>query len=304
LEELAKVAHAFGEVVGLGLRNPTQCPVELNLIPKSILKRQQLSQKKPYFIASVFSLILAVFAFGWFFDKVAAVKGATLEGRSPVVTDLQSKEEKLKTVLDAKKKTQSIADQYSEWMDSRFTWADMLMDLRKALVATEEKTRRPGLRTGVWVEKMAAEGTEFPESATEEEEGPRPMMMDFRMLQRYGLIPKGYKFVPVAGGGGDSEGGGGGSSMMMSYTPKAAAKAAQTNEISVINLTCRAVSWSKAFPTADSELAIALEKELLTSRFFAGGTNGTQLAGSMQPNEENNTFSFEVRLKLKKPIRL
>src|SRR5437660_2719659 len=49
VEELAKVAHAFGEVVGLGLRNMAQCPVELNLVPKSIRKRQQFDQKKPYF---------------------------------------------------------------------------------------------------------------------------------------------------------------------------------------------------------------------------------------------------------------
>src|SRR5512133_233303 len=41
LEDLAKVAHHFGEIVGLGLRNVAQCPVELNLVPKSILKRQQ-----------------------------------------------------------------------------------------------------------------------------------------------------------------------------------------------------------------------------------------------------------------------
>jgi tetratricopeptide (TPR) repeat protein len=33
LEDLAKVAHAFGEIVGLGLRNVAQCPVELNLVP-------------------------------------------------------------------------------------------------------------------------------------------------------------------------------------------------------------------------------------------------------------------------------
>jgi len=304
LEELAKVAHAFGEVVGLGLRNPTQCPVELNLIPKSILKRQQLNQKKPYFIASVFSLILAVFAFGWFFDKVAGVKEATYDARSPRVRDLQDKKERFKAALDAKKKTQQIVDQYTGWMEERFTWADMLADLRKALETTEEQTKRPGLRTGVWIEKMIAEGTEVPEAAApDEEEAPRPVMMDIRMLQRYGLIPKGMKLVPTAPTG---EGEGGGGSMMVPYLRPTAAKAAgpSTNEISVINLTCRAVSWSKQFPAADSELAIALEKALLASRFFAGGTNGTQLAGTMQANEDNNTFSFEVRLKLKKPIRL
>src|SRR5207253_10571629 len=47
LEDLAKVAHSFGEVVGLGLRNLAQCPVELNLIPKSIRSKQAFNAKKP-----------------------------------------------------------------------------------------------------------------------------------------------------------------------------------------------------------------------------------------------------------------
>src|SRR5436190_6745260 len=48
LEELEKVAHSMGEVVGLGLRNLAQCPVELNLMPESTLKWQSFNQKKPY----------------------------------------------------------------------------------------------------------------------------------------------------------------------------------------------------------------------------------------------------------------
>src|SRR5437588_9892780 len=66
LEELAKVAHSYGEVVGLGLRNVAQCPVEMNLMPKSSLKRQQFNQKKPYFIATVFSLVAGVLSYGGF----------------------------------------------------------------------------------------------------------------------------------------------------------------------------------------------------------------------------------------------
>ena len=52
LEELARVAHALGEVVGLGLRNLAHCPVELNLMPESTLNWVQFNQKKPYFIAT------------------------------------------------------------------------------------------------------------------------------------------------------------------------------------------------------------------------------------------------------------
>src|SRR5216683_4359208 len=74
LEDLSKVAHSLGEVVGLGLRNLAHCPVELNLMPKSSLKRQQFNQKKPYLIATVFSLVLVVASVGFLFDKLAAVK--------------------------------------------------------------------------------------------------------------------------------------------------------------------------------------------------------------------------------------
>src|ERR1044071_4197978 len=74
LEDLAKVAHSFGEVVGLGLRNLAQCPVELNLIPKSIRSKQSFDSKKPYFIATMASLILVVFAIGLFYSKIANVK--------------------------------------------------------------------------------------------------------------------------------------------------------------------------------------------------------------------------------------
>src|SRR5437762_5609372 len=79
LEELASCAHSLGEVVGLGLRNVAQCPVVMNLMPKSSLKRQQFNQKKPYFIATVFSLVAVVLAYGWFYAKIADIKRDSLD---------------------------------------------------------------------------------------------------------------------------------------------------------------------------------------------------------------------------------
>src|SRR5438270_2832743 len=78
LEELAKVAHSFGAVVGLGLRNVAQCPVEMNLMPKSSLKRQQLNQKKQYLNATTISLIAGVLPYGWFYAKIADIKRDSL----------------------------------------------------------------------------------------------------------------------------------------------------------------------------------------------------------------------------------
>src|SRR5881396_3349507 len=72
LEELARVAHSLGEVVGLGLRNLAHCPVELNLMPDSTLRWQSFNQKKPYFIATVFSLVAGIAAIGFLYNKLAA----------------------------------------------------------------------------------------------------------------------------------------------------------------------------------------------------------------------------------------
>src|SRR5215510_1376949 len=79
LEDLARVAHSLGEVVGLGLRNLAHCPVELNLIPESTRRMQSFNEKKPYFIATVFTLVAVVGAMGFFYQKLADVNLQELE---------------------------------------------------------------------------------------------------------------------------------------------------------------------------------------------------------------------------------
>src|SRR5690242_19053501 len=95
LEELARVAHALGEVVGLGLRNLAHCPVELNLMPESTLKWQSFNQKKPYLIASVFSLVAVVAAIGLLFDKLAGAKNDALQKVHPEVAQQEAKAEQI-----------------------------------------------------------------------------------------------------------------------------------------------------------------------------------------------------------------
>src|SRR6478609_6095122 len=96
LEELARVAHSMGEVVGLGLRNLAHCPVELNLMPESTLKWQAFNQKKPYFIATVFSLVLGILAMGFLFDKLADVKSQEFAKIQPQVEEQKRKSDQFK----------------------------------------------------------------------------------------------------------------------------------------------------------------------------------------------------------------
>src|SRR5215471_14726813 len=107
LEELARVAHSLGEVVGLGLRNLAHCPVELNLMPESTLSWQSFNQKKPYLIATVFSLVAVVAAVGLLFDKLASAKNDALEALHREVEPLKAKSQQFETARGNLQKTQT-----------------------------------------------------------------------------------------------------------------------------------------------------------------------------------------------------
>src|SRR2546423_4894872 len=134
LEDLARVAHSFGEVVGLGLRNLAHCPVELNLMPESTLKWQAFNQKKPYFISTVFSLVAGVLAMGFLFDRLAGVKKKALDEITPTVETQNRKSETFKRVMADLKKNQTDLEQLTGYINNRYYWADVLAELRAALI--------------------------------------------------------------------------------------------------------------------------------------------------------------------------
>src|SRR6267142_1337636 len=105
-EELAKVAHSLGEVVGLGLRNVAHCPVELNLMPKSTLKWQSFNQKKPYFIATVLALVAGIAAVGFLFSQLAKVKQAEYDKTHPDVDRQEAKSQQFQRAYGDLKKAQ------------------------------------------------------------------------------------------------------------------------------------------------------------------------------------------------------
>src|SRR5215475_5308411 len=156
LEALQRVAHSMGEVVGLGVRSLAHCRVELNLMPNSTLKWQAFNQKKPYFIASVFSLVVGVLAIGFLFDKLAAVKNEQLTEIQPKLEEAKRKDQEFtKAYHTDLKKSKQEADQIVGWMQDRFYWADVLSELRSILIRAEEKTKANyRTDTGIWIEQL------------------------------------------------------------------------------------------------------------------------------------------------------
>ena len=160
LEELARVAHSFGEVVGLGLRNMANCPVEMNLMPDSTLRWQSFNRKKPYLMASVFFLLLVAFAVGYLFQKLAVNKELEVKNLEPQVQEKNRQSGKFDQAYAKLQQSQKDAAQIAAWIQQRYYWADFLAEMRRALVRSEESVKvqfsqkKPGIEAGIWIEQM------------------------------------------------------------------------------------------------------------------------------------------------------
>ncbi len=306
-EELAKVAHSFGEVVGLGLRSLAQCPVELNLIPKSLLKRQRFNQKKPYFAATAFSLILVVFAYGAFYQKIASIKSGAVARLKDKATPLQTKKESLEKEEKTIKDIQKDLTELGGILEDRLFWAGFLSALREVMIETELQTRQKlGVETGLWFDSFKPElPGELPlADASSEENMPRrnPYMMSPELMKRYGLLPPGVTVTTTPTEGGDA-----------AAAPAAEApakKSGSTNELSTIITVCRGINNTRIKPSANNELAFDFQTQLqnnplLKSYLDTSGTNSTRLSRDLDVvTETDPTFTFGVTLKLKRPVKM
>jgi type IV pilus assembly protein PilM len=71
---VARSAHLLGELTGLALRGATTCPMELNLRPQSVVRRQELERRRPYFVLAAACFILGLVAWGGYFWRAAHVE--------------------------------------------------------------------------------------------------------------------------------------------------------------------------------------------------------------------------------------
>ena len=160
LEELARVAHSLGEVVGLGLRNLANCPVEMNLMPDSTLRWQAFDNKKPYFMATIYSVVLVAFAVGFLFEQLAEQKAKEYEDLSPKSKIILAKSRTFSSVHATLNTAISERDQITSWLEDRYYWADVLTQLHGVLISSEDDTKKklsvqkPTVEAGIWIEQL------------------------------------------------------------------------------------------------------------------------------------------------------
>ncbi len=307
LEDLSRVAHSLGEVVGLGLRNMANCPVEMNLMPDSTLRWQSFNQKKPYLIANVFSLVLVAFGVGFLFQKLAVNKEAEVERLSPQVADASHKSEVFRQAYGKLQKATNEMGQVTQWMQQRYYWGDFLSDMRRALIRSEDGIRKKlsaqksGIEAGIWIEQMiSAPSLGSGSSGAPVAQMPpgygAPGMMPGMGMPGMGMPPGMRPGVPGLSPPGMPEPG------MAPPAADAAGQAGSASTNSAITFICRAVDLTRTSgdASANSEIAYVVENEIKNSPLV--DPKGTALTGQITPDETTGTFTFTVNVTPLNPL--
>jgi len=264
LEELARVAHSLGEVVGLGLRNLAHCPVEMNLMPESTLRWRAFNEKKPYFFCTVLSLAGVAFAVGFLFQQLAESKEAEIANLKPKLEEMKVKSEKFRNAYTKQQAAQKQAGQIKSWMEERYYWGDVLAELRRALIRAEDDVKKkyvvqkPRVAAGIWIEQLMT-------TANQANLGAGSVSPS---------NPAGSRATPEASG-------------------------AQARTITLI---CRAVDLSGVDSAANNEIVYAVERELKSSPMFDPKT--VQSSAQISAVDANSTFTFSITVAPQNPLKL
>jgi type IV pilus assembly protein PilM len=266
LEELAKHAHTFGEVVGLAIRNLAQCPVELNLMPDTHRKRQEFSHKRGYFIASIFSVILVVFAMGRFYHWASGKKAGL---RAELQKQFGPMNKAAERINEASKDLDEVrwqAQVYEDVLKSRVYWSEILSNLQDIFIRIEASPPVPDgvstnerIQAGVWIERLTP-------------------------------------YDPTAGAAAQ------GGARIPSQTDPNTGQPQAVGGIHFLNLDCRAINLKKHSASANTEFVLALQDRFKTNQMFL--PDGTTLTNRIEDVDATNiSFTFAVTLQLKRPIR-
>jgi hypothetical protein len=235
-------------------------------MPETTLRWQSFNHKKPYFIASVFSLVLVVFVAGWLFGKLAAAKDEAIKDLGDKITPIANRADKFHKVHSALQKSEQEAGQVAGWMQARYYWSDIFSELRRVMIEAEKKTKdKFSTETGVWVENFAVAGAPVAQAAAPvqaaDDEG------------RPAATPAPAQSAPDAGG-----------------------------DIASFTITCRAVRLGTLSESVKTDTAFAVLNELKASPLFVA--EETQFIGNISPDEPPGTFTFGIVVKLKQPFKL
>jgi type IV pilus assembly protein PilM len=145
MQDVPRSAHSLGELVGLALRSVTVCPVELNLRPACVVRRQDLEKRRPFFIAAAACIVLALLGWSAYYTRAAQVAQQTTQAilqKNDMMRAPELHLEKLKKQITA---LDNIATPLIAAVNDQNFWPQILEELNSHLPESD-----------IWITELAA----------------------------------------------------------------------------------------------------------------------------------------------------
>jgi type IV pilus assembly protein PilM len=145
VSQVTRSAHLLGELVGLALRSVTICPMELTLLPPSVVRRKELEKRRPFFIAAAACFVIALLGWSAYYARAAQVtrqSTETLQQKNNVMRAAETRLDKLKKEVAS---LDSVATPLITAVNDRNFWPELLDDLNSRLPEAD-----------IWITELAA----------------------------------------------------------------------------------------------------------------------------------------------------
>ncbi len=133
VEEISRSAHLLGELVGLALRSTMTCPMELNLRPVEVVKRQRLAQRRPFLLLAAACFLLGLIGWGLYFMRSAHVEAAASDQLQMEVDRMRGMEGQLGKLRQEITALDAEATPLLAAISGRGGWLQILDDLNSRL---------------------------------------------------------------------------------------------------------------------------------------------------------------------------
>ena len=143
--ELARSAHFLGEVVGLALRSVSSCPMELNLLPRNVVRKHELDRRRPFFIMAAACVILTLLGWSVYHTRAAQVTQQTTRALQQKIDTMRIAETRLDKLKKQIASLDSVAVPLIAAINDRSFWPEILEDLNAHLPEAD-----------IWVTELAA----------------------------------------------------------------------------------------------------------------------------------------------------
>ena len=143
--DVTRSAHLLGELVGLALRSVAVCPMKLNLLPDSVVRRQDLEKRRPFFIAAAACILLALLGWSAYYTRAAQVAQQTAQTMRQGNDSMRGPEAQLDKLKKQITALDHIATPLITAVNDRNFWPQILEDLNARLPEAD-----------IWITELAA----------------------------------------------------------------------------------------------------------------------------------------------------